>query len=129
MFTPAEVAELKWTDSAAFPGAKVTVIEGPLNEAVPFTFRTKFPSDFKIPAHWHPVLEHVTVISGTISLGLGDKLDQDKTTALTAGSVVINPPKTAHFAWFKYETIIQVHGVGPWGTTFVNPDDDPRIKK
>ena len=69
MFTPAEVAELKWTDSAAFPGAKVTVIEGPLNEAVPFTFRTKFPSDFKIPAHWHPVLKHVTVISGTISLG------------------------------------------------------------
>jgi quercetin dioxygenase-like cupin family protein len=126
MLTP---AELTWTDSAALPGAKIAVIEGPLNEAVPFTFRTKFPPDFKVPAHWHPVLEHVTVISGTFNLGLGDKLDTDKTTALTAGSVVINQPKTAHFAWTKDETIIQVHGVGPWGLTFVNPDDDPRKKK
>jgi quercetin dioxygenase-like cupin family protein len=121
-------SELKWTDSAALPGAKTVVIEGPLNEAVPFAFRTKFPPNFNVPAHWHPVLEHVTVISGTFNLGLGDKLDTNKTTALTAGSFVINPPRTAHFAWTSEETIIQVHGTGPWGLTFVNPADDPRKK-
>jgi quercetin dioxygenase-like cupin family protein len=120
---------LKWTDSAALPGAKIAVLEGPLSEAVPFTFRTKFPPDFKVPAHWHPVLEHVTVISGTFNLGLGDKLDIDKTTALKPGSFVMNQPKTAHFAWTNDETIIQVHGIGPWGFTFVNPDDDPRKMK
>jgi hypothetical protein len=53
-------SELKWTDVAALAGAKLAVIEGPLNEAVPFTMRLKLPSDYKIPAHWHPAIEHVT---------------------------------------------------------------------
>jgi hypothetical protein len=122
-------SELKWTDVAALPGVKLAVIEGPLNEAVPFTMRLKLPSAYKIPAHWHPAIEHVTVISGTFNLGTGDKLDASKTTALPAGSVAIMQPKTAHFAWTNEETVVQVHGVGPWGVNYVNPDDDPRKKK
>lgn len=110
------------------PGAKIAVIEGPLTEAVPFTFRLKFPADYKIPAHWHPAIEHVTVISGTFNLGTGDKLDAAKTKPLSAGSVAIMQPKTNHFGWTKEETIVQVHGVGPWGITYVNPADDPRKK-
>ena len=51
-------ADLKWDDAKALPpGAKIAVIEGPSNEAVPFTFRVKFPADYKVPAHWHPALE------------------------------------------------------------------------
>ena len=42
--------------------------------------------------------------------------------------VSIMDPKTNHFAWTKEETIVQVHGVGPWGFTYVNPADDPRKK-
>jgi hypothetical protein len=68
--------DLKWADVPSLPaGAKIAVIEGPLNEAVPFTFRLKFPADYKSPAHWHPAIEHVTVISGTFNMGTGDKLD------------------------------------------------------
>ena len=121
--------ELKWADVASVPpGAKVTVIEGPLNEAVPITFRLKFPADYKLPAHWHPGIEHVTVISGTFNMGTGDKLDPSKTRPLSAGSVAIMQPKTNHFAWTKEETIVQVHGVGPWAINYVNPADDPRKK-
>ncbi|MEQ1591678.1 MAG: cupin domain-containing protein [Thiobacillaceae bacterium] len=121
--------ELKWSDvPSAPPGAKVAVIEGPLNEAMPITFRLKFPADYKLPAHWHPGIEHVTVISGTFNMGTGDKLDPAKTQALPAGSVAIMQPKTNHFAWTKEETIVQVHGVGPWGINYVNPADDPRKK-
>jgi quercetin dioxygenase-like cupin family protein len=104
--------ELKWTDSAALPGAKIAVIEGPLNKAVPFTIRLKHPAGYKIPPHWHPAIEHLTVISGTLNLGFGDKLDTSETTALTAGSVAIMQPKTVHFTWTEEETITQVHGVG-----------------
>jgi quercetin dioxygenase-like cupin family protein len=68
------------------PGAKIAVIEGPPTEAVPFTFRLRFPADYKIPAHWHPAIEHVTVISGTFNLGAGGKLDPAKTTPLSTGS-------------------------------------------
>ena len=99
-----------------------------MDQATPFTFRLKLPADYKIPAHWHPAIEHVTVISGTFNMGTGDKLDATKTKALSAGSVAIMPPKTNHFAWTKEETVVQVHGVGPWGITYVDPADDPRKK-
>jgi quercetin dioxygenase-like cupin family protein len=121
--------ELKWTDVPSLPaGAKLSVIEGPLNEAVPLTFRLKFPANYQIPAHWHPAIEHVTVISGTFNMGAGDKMERSKTKALSAGSVAIMQPKTNHYAWTKEETIVQVHGVGPWAITYVNPADDPRKK-
>ena len=121
--------ELKWADVPSVPaGAKVAVIEGPLSEAVPITFRLKFPADYKLPAHWHPGIEHVTVISGTFHMGAGDKLDASKSKPLSAGSVAIMQPRTNHFAWTKDETIVQVHGVGPWAINYVNPADDPRKK-
>jgi len=126
MVTP---GELNWTDVPSLPaGAKLAVIEGPVTEPVPFTFRLKLPANYQIPAHWHPAIEHVTVISGTFNMGVGDKLDTAKTRPLAAGSVAIMQPKTNHFAWTKEETIVQVHGVGPWGITYVNPADDPRKK-
>jgi hypothetical protein len=119
--------DLKWVDIPSLPpGAKLAVIEGPLNQAGPLTFRLKLPANYQIPAHWHPAIEHVTVISGTFNMGTGDKLDRAKTKALTAGSIAIMQPKTTHFGWTKEETIVQVHGMGPWGVTYVNPADDPR---
>lgn len=119
---------LKWSDVPSLPGAKIAVIEGPLSEAVPFTIRAKFPANYQIPAHSHPGLEHVTVLSGTFNLGVGDKLDKSKTTPLKAGTVAIMQPKTNHFAWTRGETVIQVHGVGPWGLNYVDPADDPTKK-
>ena len=125
MFTP---DGLQWTDTPALPGAKVAVIEGPLTEAVPFTFRIKFPANYKIAPHWHPAIERVTVLSGTIHLGVGDTFDQSKAKALPAGSISIMEPKMNHFAWTSEETVVQLSGMGPWGITFVNPADDPRKK-
>src|SRR6266436_6610194 len=86
--------ELNWTDLPSLPGVKIAVIEGPLTEPVPIMFRLKFPANFKVPPHWHPGLEHITVISGTLNLGMGDKFDATKTRALTPGSIAIMPPKT-----------------------------------
>src|SRR5438445_11132230 len=80
-------SDLKWTDVPALgAGAKIAVIEGPVTEAVPFTVRIKLPADFKVQAHSHPAIEHVTVISGTFNIGMGDTLDTSKTHALSYGS-------------------------------------------
>jgi hypothetical protein len=122
-------ADLKWVDVPSLPpGAKIAVIEGPMSEAVPFTVRIKVPADYRIPPHWHPAVERVTVLSGTFHMGLGDKLDVQKSMPLTAGSMMILQPKTPHFAWTREETVVQLHGSGPWGVTYVNPADDPRAK-
>src|SRR5262245_46989238 len=119
--------DLNFTDVASLPaGAKGAVIEGPMTEAVPFTFRLKLPANYKLPAHWHPAIEHVTVLSGTFNMGTGDKLDPSHSKALSPGSVAIIQPKTHIYAWTKEETVVQLHGVGPRAATYVQPADDPR---
>lgn len=120
-------AELRWADIPSLPpGAQIAVIEGPLNEARPITARLRFPTGYRLPAHHHPVIEHVTVLSGTFHMGAGDRLDPSKTMALSTGGFAIMPPRTPHFAWTSEETIVQIHSVGPWGVTYVNPAEDPR---
>lgn len=122
--------DLKWSEVPSLPpGAKIAVIEGKMSEAQPFTVRLSFPAGYKLPAHSHPAVERVTVMSGTFHMGMGDKLDPSKTMALTAGSIAIMQPKTNHFAWTKEATVVQLHGTGPWGVTYVNEADDPRKKK
>ena len=126
MVTP---GDLEWVDLASLPaGAKLTVIEGPMDKEGPFTARIKFPPNYELPAHWHPVIERVTVISGTFHMGMGDKLDKKKTKPLTPGSVMIIQPKNTHFAWTEGEAIVQLNGEGPWGIVYVDPKDDPRKK-
>lgn len=126
MVTP---KDLKWADVPSLPpGAKIAVIEGPLDKPLPFTIRVQFPPNYQVPAHWHPAIEHVTVLSGTLNMGTGDKLDMKKTMALPVGSMAIMQPKTNHFLWTKEGAIVQAHGVGPWGITYVNSADDPRKK-
>jgi anti-sigma factor ChrR (cupin superfamily) len=119
--------QLKWSDIPSLPpGAKFALIEGPLDQSKPFTFRLKFPANYKVPPHSHLTIEHVTVISGIFHLGMGDKFDESKLKSLPRGSVAIMQPKTTHFALTKVETEVQLHGIGPWTITYVNPADDPR---
>lgn len=124
-----EAKDLKWADVPSLPaGAKIAVIEGPMNEAVPFTVRLRFPENYRIPAHVHPAAERVTVLSGVFYMGLGDRLDAAKAMPLGVGGVMIMEPNTPHFALTREETVVQLHGTGPWGITYINPADDPRKK-
>jgi quercetin dioxygenase-like cupin family protein len=126
MVTPGELA---WADAPSVaPGAKIAVIEGPLNKAVPFTFRLRLPANAKIAPHTHPAYERVTVLSGTFYFTPGDTYDPAKARALPPGSVAILPAGTPMFGYTKEETVIQLHGVGPWGLNYLNPGDDPRKK-
>lgn len=79
-----------------------------------------------MPPHFHRGLEHVTVIQGTFLVGLGEKEDPSAMKALSAGGFMVTPPGQKHCVRAQGETVIQVHGVGPWGITYVNPADDPR---
>lgn len=123
--------DVKWTDGPpALPkGAQLFMMEGNPPDAAPFTMRLKFPANYKVPPHWHPAIEHATVLKGTLHLGMGEKMDTAQAKTLAVGSFAVIPPKSAHFAWTEEETIVQLHGVGPWGVNYVNPADDPRGKQ
>lgn len=121
--------DLKWMDNppTMMPGAKMAVMQGDPTKAGPYSYRLKIPAAYKVMPHWHPVDEHLTVLSGTFYLAVGEKFDPEKGRhGFPAGSFLVMPAKIAHFAWTKEETILQVHGVGPSGITYVNPADDPR---
>ena len=120
-------AELKWQPVPSLPkGAELAVIEGSMSEAAPFTVRLRFPGDYRIPPHWHPAVERVTVLSGEFHMGVGERLDPTASHPLGVGDVMVLQPKTPHFAWTKVPTVVQLHGTGPWGVTYLNAADDPR---
>jgi quercetin dioxygenase-like cupin family protein len=119
--------QIKWADVPSLPpGAKIAVLEGPMNEARPFTVRLRFPAGYRIPPHIHPAVERVTVLSGTFHLGMGEKFDAPAAQAMPAGAIAIMPSGMVHFAWTTGETVVQLHGTGPWGITYVHDADDPR---
>lgn len=130
-FVAVTPAQLKWTDAPGVgPGVKIAIIEGDLKAAGPVTFRIKVPPDTKLPVHTHPLIEHVTVISGTFYFAIGDKYDAAKAKAYSTGSAIVIPTGMPMFAFTKdKESTLQLHGIGPWGITYLNPDEAPGKKK
>jgi hypothetical protein len=127
IFAPDSV-EFKAGPPSLAAGAKFAVLEGdPAKEGL-FTMRLWLPDGFQIKPHWHPAVEHITVVSGTFNLGMGDTLDTAKSKPMPAGTFGFLAPKMNHFAWAKGDTVIQLHGVGPWQINYLNPADDPRKK-
>ena len=122
--------DIKWGPAPdSLPkGAQIAVLEGDPTQEGPFTMRLKMPSNYRIPPHWHPTIEHVTVISGSINLGVGDKFDEKTAKKLPTGAFAYMQPEMHHFAFTHEPAIVQLHGMGPWGITYINPKDDPRNK-
>jgi quercetin dioxygenase-like cupin family protein len=117
--TPSDV---KWTaGTGPLAGTQVAVIMGNPDQAGPYVIRIKAPDGTKIMPHTHSEVENVTVLQGTLMIGLGDTMDPSKMTAVPAGSFVSVPSGLHHFAMTKGETIIQVNAIGPRSMTPVKP--------
>jgi quercetin dioxygenase-like cupin family protein len=112
--------DLAWVAGAN--GVSRVVIAGSNETAGLYAYRARFPRGFKNEPHFHPDDRVVTVISGTLHMGYGEKFDESAMRALPPGSVWTEPANTPHFVWAQDgEVVIQVIGVGPSGTTQVNP--------
>ena len=120
--------DIKW--GAAPPslpkGAKIAVLNGDPGKPGQFTVRLQMPAGYKIAPHWHSQDENLTLISGAMYLGMGEKMDKAKATELKSGAYHYLPAKTNHYAFTKgHATVIQVSGEGPFDINWVNPADDP----
>lgn len=122
--------DLKWADAPpVLPrGAKVALLEGDPSREGPFVMRLRLPDGYRVAPHTHPKPERITVLSGTFYIGMGEKFESEKGKEMPAGAYGSWPAGMKHFAWVKGETIIQIHGTGPWSITYLRPEDDPRNK-
>jgi len=93
-----------------------------------FTIRLKLPNGYKVAPHWHPKRENVTVLSGTLKVGMGDTFDAGKMVAFPTGSFAYLDPDMHHYVMASGETIVQIHGMSPVQFNYVNPADDPSKK-
>lgn len=113
--------DLKWIDPPMLPpGVKLAILEGNPMASGPFTIRLKYRAGYFSPPHFHASPEHVTVLSGSLYIGLGEDCDLSKGDLLTPGTFEQMHPQVPHYVWTTEETIVQIHGVGPLGLTFVN---------
>jgi len=122
-----EGKELKWGPPPPVfeQNAKFTVVSGDPGKAGLYVVRLDMPPGYKIAPHWHPTDEHVTVLSGSFALGMGDKFDQSKMKTLPQNGYALLPAEMRHYAMAKSRAVVQVHGMGPFQLTYVNPADDP----
>ena len=120
-------AEVKWGPAPPnFPmGAKLAVLYGDPGKAGPLVLRLSMPANYKIAPHWHTSAENLTVISGTLYLGDGDKMDMTKAFALKTGGYHYLPAKEHHYAFSKAATVVQANTEGPFDINYINPADDP----
>jgi ketosteroid isomerase-like protein len=122
---------LKWGDAPpGMPaGMQAAVVSGDPSQAQPYVIRAQLPANYRIPPHWHATTENITVLSGTVALGMGEKFDESALQDVAAGGFASVPAEMRHFFMAKTTATIQVHGIGPFGITYLNPADDPRTKK
>ena len=123
---------MKWMDGTAVglpAGAKLAVVKGDPSKAGDFTVRIKMPANYAVPPHHHPGDETVRVMGdGTLSYGMGDKLDRSNVGSLTKGYHVTMAAGMNHYVFTSAALEVQVTGTGPFASTYVDPKDDPRTK-
>lgn len=119
--------DLVWTDIASMaPPAQIAVIEGDLALAEPFTFRLLLPAGYEVRPHVHPAYERVTVLEGAFHFAHGETFDRERTTELPPGGFAVMAPGEPMFGYTEVDTVIQLHGTGPWGIDYIDEADDPR---
>ena len=123
--------DIKWSDAPSIgPGAKIAVIEGDPKSSGSFVMRLKVPPKTKIGVHTHPADENVTILSGTLHFAAGDKFDTKTAKPFGPGSYFSIGKGKPLFAYTTdKEVVLQLHGSGPWGLTYLDPADGSAKKK
>lgn len=111
---------LDWEDYG--DGMRIVSLYGePSEPGESFAFRLQVDDGFEMPPHTHPVDEHMTVLSGRFFVGLGETMDRAAAVEYGPGSYLVIAAGIPAFMWAEGETVVQIHGVGPFATEFVDP--------
>ena len=112
---------LTWKSNPAFPEGvqTATLVGDPSKAGDVVVLRIKFPPNFQMPPHTHPYSEVVTIISGAVGSGHGEKFEKNG-ELMKPGSLWVYPAKHAHYAWTgNEEGVLQVQFIGPGGIDYI----------
>jgi uncharacterized protein (TIGR02246 family) len=96
------------------PGAKISVLHGDPGGNGDYTIRLQFPAGYRFPVHYYPNGEHLTVLSGTFQLAMGNTADWGAVKTYAPGDFIYIPAEHSHFGGAQGVTTIQLHGQGPF---------------
>jgi quercetin dioxygenase-like cupin family protein len=134
--TPAEVA---WPASAStgtalvgssgVSGTQTVILKGDPTRPGLYAMLLRVGPNTRIQAHSHPDDRVATVVSGDWYFGYGREFSEGALKLLPPGSFYTEPPGMDHFAMTKATgAVIQISGMGPSGTTYADPRNDPNRK-
>jgi quercetin dioxygenase-like cupin family protein len=108
------------------PGMTAAILSGDPSQSGPYAVRARMPAGYRVPPHWHPTAEHLTILSGQVAFGMGDRFDEASMKTLGAGGYAVMPAEMRHYVKATTEAVLEVHAMGPLVINYVNPADDPR---
>jgi quercetin dioxygenase-like cupin family protein len=124
----AKPADLKWMDGPpGLPsGSQFAVVAGDPGKKGPFTVHLKFPAGYAVPAHHHPTDENITVLSGKLKFGMGNKADRAKAKWMAKGAKGTAKAGMNHYVFTDAPAEVELKAIGPFAITYADPKDDPR---
>ncbi len=108
-------------------GMQIAAIHGdPAAAGGAYVIRLSFPDGYRFPPHFHPMAENVTVLSGTFLLAMGEEADESELDTYRPGDYLFIDAEHPHFGGARGETVIQLHGTGPFDIIVVGSEQDRR---
>ena len=123
-------ADVKWGPAPPMlpAGAQMAVMSGNPAAKGFVSVRASVPAGYTVPPHTHPTDEHVTVLSGSMAFGMGDKMDPAMESTVASSGYFVAQALMHHYARATEASVIQIDMEGPFEITYINPADDPRNK-
>jgi hypothetical protein len=98
------------------------VVSGdPDKVGMPYVIRISNDAGYVVLPHTHPEDENIVVVRGSWTVTMDNRVDRSALRSMEVGAYTFVPTAMAHFGWGKTATTIQVHGIGPFSTDFVDP--------
>ena len=114
---PLRPEQAAWFSPPAVPALKAAWLVGAEQEAGPYLLRVRLAAGGRFPPHTHPDTRYTTVLSGTLYVGFGERVDETAVVAVPAGAIYEAPAGVPHWVWAKDGDVeYQESGVAPTAT-------------
>jgi len=114
---PLRPEQATWFSPPTVPALKAAWLVGSEHGTGPYLLRVRLAAGGRFPPHTHPDTRYTTVLSGTLYVGFGERVDETAVVAVPAGAIYEAPAGEPHWVWAKDGDVeYQESGVAPTAT-------------